>query len=62
MAQKESLLRNETKMIGFDSNCADFSTQAMELGLYLLRGVLVFLLLLFWWEGVVVLGLYLSFS
>lgn len=46
MAQKESLLINETKMTGFDSNCADFSTQAMELGLYLLKGVLVFLLLL----------------
>lgn len=60
MAQ-ENLLRNETKMIGFDFNCADFSTQAMELGLYILRGVLGFLLL-FWWKGIVVLGLYLSFS
>lgn len=48
-------------MIGFDFNCADFSTQAMELGLYILRGVLGFLLL-FWWKGIVVLGLYLSFS
>lgn len=56
MTQKGSLLRNQTKMTGFDSNCADFSTQAMELGLYLLRGVLVFWLLLFWWEGVVLVG------
>lgn len=50
-------------MTGFDSNCADFSTQAMELGLYLLKGVLVFLLLgLLYGERVVGLGLCLSFS
>lgn len=63
MAQQESFLRNEIKMTGFDSNCADFSTQAMELGLYLLKGVVVFLLLgLLYGERVVVLGLCLSFS
>ena len=39
MAQKESPLRNETKVTAFGSNCENFSTQAMELRLYLLNRV-----------------------
>lgn len=42
MAQKESPPRNETKMMGFSSNCEDFYILDMELGLYLLaKGMLI---------------------